>query len=112
MKLRIMIAATLLSIALPAAADRAVFQEAYEVALSEIRLPRNENGTIGFKKCESCDYVIKRVNSTTQYKLNGKPIRLVKLRGAISEVANGSKPSAIVLHHLKKDQVTAVSVYL
>ena len=112
MKLKVLISAILLSIAMPAMADWAVIQEAYEVDLDELRLPRNESGTIAFKTCESCDYMTKRVNSTTQYKLNGKPISLAKLQGAISEVANRSEKSAIVLHHLKKDQVTAVSVYL
>ena len=110
MKIKVLISAFLLSIALPAAAEMAVIQMAYEVHLKELRLPRNETGTIAFKTCESCDYMTKRVNSTTQYKLNGKLMSLVKLQDAVSDVANRGDTLVIVYHHLKMDQVTAVSI--
>ena len=110
MKSKVLISAILLSIALPATADWTIVEQAYEVHLKELRLPRNETGTIAFKTCKSCDYITKRVNSTTEYKLNGKPLSLAKLRGAVSDVANRSETSVTVLHHLKMDQVTAVSI--
>ena len=112
MKFKVLIAAILLSMTLPAAADRVVIAQAYEVALSELRLPRNENGTIAFKECESCDYVRKHVNPFTRYELNGKAISLAKFRHAVLNVEDRSGQPVTVLHHLKKDQVTAVSVYL
>lgn len=113
MKLRLMIAAILLSIALPAAStDRAVIEDAYEVALNQVRLPRNENGTIAFKKCSSCEFVTKRVNGNTQYQLNGKAISLREFREAISEAASKPDQAATVFHHIKSDQVTKISVYL
>jgi hypothetical protein len=60
MKFRVLIAATLLSLALPASADFTVVQEAYEVALSNLRLPLSESGTLMFRKCDSCDYSMGR----------------------------------------------------
>ena len=113
MKLKLMIAAIFLSMALPAAsADITVIEDAYEVALSQVRLPRNENGTIAFKKCSSCEFVTKRVNGNTQYQLNGKAIPLPKFREAVSAAAGQSDQAATVFHHLKSDQVTKISVYL
>jgi len=113
MKLKLMIAAILLSMALPAAsADRAIIEDAYEVALNQVRLPRNENGTIGFKKCSSCDFVTKRVSRNTQYQLNGKAISLREFREAVSAAASQSDQAATVFHHIKSDRVTKISVYL
>ena len=54
MKLKLLITAALLSLALPAAADFKQVQEAYEVALSDMRLPRADGGTIAFKECAKC----------------------------------------------------------
>ena len=80
MKLKVLITAALLSLALPAAADFKQVQEAYEVALSDLRLPRAHNGTIAFKECESCDYVSVRVGADTRYMLNGKAVPLKEFR--------------------------------
>ena len=112
MKLKVLIAAILLSLALPAAADWAVIEDAFEVSLNEVRLPRNANGTIGFKKCSSCDFVTKRVNGNTQYQLNGKAIPLRKFREAVSAAAGQPDQAATVFHHVKSDQITKISVYL
>lgn len=112
MKFKVMITAMLLGMMLPAAADFTVVQEAYEVALSDIRLPRTESGTIAFKECDSCDYVTVRVGTDTVYRLNGNALSLGKFRAAVSSVEDRDSVPVTVLRHLERNQVTRVSVNL
>ena len=112
MKLKLLIAAALLSLALPAAADFKQVAEAYEVALSDVRLPRANGGTIAFKECATCEYKRIRVGSDMRYRLNGKDVTLKKFREAMATVENRDDEAVTVLHHLERNQVTAVSVYL
>ena len=112
MKRRTLIAAALLSLALPAAADSTIVQQAYEVALGDLRLPRAESGTIAFKECDRCDYMRMRVSADTQYQINGKTVPLKEFRAAMAAVEDRDNEAVTVLHHLKRNQVTAVSVRL
>jgi len=112
MKSKVLITAALLILALPAAADRKVVQEAYEVALSDMRLPRIEIGTIAFKECATCNYVRYRVGPDTQYQVNGKSLPLAKFREAVAHVAEPQTEAVTVMRHVERNQVTVVSVYL
>jgi len=112
MKLKLLIAATLLGLALPAAADFTTIEQAYEVALSNIRLPQYESGTIAFKPCDSCEYRTERVTPETRYLVNGRAMPLPKFRIAVSRVSDRDAEAVTILHHLKSDRVTEVSVYL
>ena len=112
MKLKVLITAALLSLALPAAADFKTVAEAYEVALSDLRLPRADGGTVAFKECETCQYVRLRVGSDIEYRLNGKSVALKQFRAALADVDNREDQPVTVLHHLERNQVTAVSVNL
>lgn len=112
MKLKFLITAIMLGLAMPAAADFVTIEQAYEVALSEIRLPQAERGTIAFKPCATCDVQTRRVDADTRWLINGQAVPLQKFREATEGVANREKEAVTVLHHLKKNRVTAVSVYL
>jgi hypothetical protein len=112
MKLKVLISVVLLSLALPAAADMRIVENAYEIALSDLRLPRADGGTIAFKECRTCDYVRLRVTADTRYQINGKAVPLKKFREAMAEVEEPGQEAVTVLHHLKRNQVTAVSVNL
>ena len=112
MKFKVLITAALLALALPAAAEFRTVQEAYEVALSDLRLPRAEGGTIAFKECGTCEYQRYRVGADTEYRINGKAIPLGKFRAAMSQVADPDNEAVTVLRHVDRNQVTAVSVYL
>lgn len=112
MKLKVLFAAALLCLALPAAADYEVVQEAYEVALSDMRLPRAEGGTIAFKECATCEYRRVRVAADTTYRINGKPLTLAKFRATLEGVADRENQPVTVLRHVERNQVTDVSVYL
>ncbi len=112
MKFKVLIAAIALSLALPVTAQVDIVQEAYEVALSNVRLPRVPNGTSAFKECDRCNYAVLRVGADTTYRLNGRPVRLVKFREALASVPNRDDEAVTVLHHLERNQVTEVSVNL
>ena len=110
MKIKILIAAALLCLALPTAADFTTVREAYEIALSDLRLPRDEFDTIAFKECESCDYVSVRVGTDTKYTLNDKVMPLKEFREALSVIESRDDQLVILLRHVKRNQVTAVLV--
>ena len=112
MKLKVLIIAALFSLALPATADFIQVQDAYEIAVSDLRLPRAAGGTIAFKECSTCEYRRIRVGADMTYLLNGKAVPLKKFRAALEQLENRDKHPATVRHHLERNQVTAVSVYL
>ena len=112
MKLKVLITAALLSLALPAAAGFKTVQEAYEIALSDLRMPLDESGTIAFKECDSCDYMTVRVGADTRYTLNGKAMPLKEFREALALVQSRDDQPVTVLRHIERNQVTAVSVNL
>ena len=112
MKLKLFIIAMCLGMALPASADYVTIELAYEVALSDIRLPRSENGTIAFKECGTCQFKTKRLDPNARWLVNGQAVSLKKFREAVDRVADRDKEAVSVLHHLEKDRVTQISVYL
>ena len=111
MKTNLLIAAALFSLALPAAAQDVV-AEAYEVALSNLRLPQSEAGTIAFKQCDDCSYQTERVTALTRYVVNGRTVSLDDFSKAVARVVDRDSKPVTVLHHIKDNQVTEVSVNL
>ena len=112
MKLKLSFAAMILALATPAAADFEIIVQAYEVALSEMRLPRVESGTIAFKECDTCQYRTKRVDANTSWLINGKSVSLKEFRLAVSRVADRDEEAVSIHHHLEDNRITEVSVYL
>ena len=112
MKTKLSIVAALLCLALPAGAEFTTVQEAYEISLSDLRLPLDESGTIPLKECEFCDYVPVRVGADTKYTLNGKAMPLKDFREALALVESRDDQPVTVLRHVERNQVTAVFVNL
>lgn len=112
MKFKVLIAAIILGLALPVAAQFRTIQEAYEVQLSDLRLPHNEVGTVAFKTCDDCPYQTKRVNGNTQWILDGESMSLTKFRKGLRALTDRDNTAVTVLHHLEEDRVTRVSVHL
>ena len=106
MNIKMIVTALLLSLSLTAAAQFKTIAEAYEVALSDIRLPQNEAGTIAYKTCADCPYETKRVNAATVWEFNGKAMSLKKFRHNVETLDRSSKIAVQVLHHLELNQVT------
>ena len=112
MKLKIIVAALMLGLALPAAAQFTTISAAYEIALSDIRLPQRDGGTVAYKKCAECAYETKRVDASTVWEINGKSMSLQAFRKALRNVENPDRETIQVLHHLESDRVTKVWILL
>lgn len=112
MKIKVLITAIVLGLALPVAADFVQIQEAHEVQLSDLRLPQNAHGTVAFKPCGDCPYMVKRVTEDTQWVLDGKTMKLEKFRRGVMNLTERDNTAVTVLHHLENDRVTKVSVHI
>ena len=109
MNTRLLIAAISLALALPAAAEFRTVQRAHEVVPENIRLPQNEAGTLAFKRCAECPFLVKRVTADTRWILDGQPLRLDQFRAGLAAVEDTDRLSLTVLHHLETDRITEVS---
>lgn len=108
MKIKMIVTALLLSLSITAAAQLKTIAEAYEVALSDVRLPQSEGGTIAFKPCSDCPYETKRVTAATIWEFNGKAMSLEKFRRNFAALDRSAGMPIQVLHHLELNQVTKV----
>jgi len=109
MNTRLLIAAAVLALALPAAAQNRVVQQAHEVSPADLRIPLNENGTLAFKSCEACNFSVKRVSSDARWIVNGRSVPYRKFQAAMQSIRERDDVTVTVLHHLGKDQITEVS---
>ena len=110
MKIRIAFAAIVLAIALPAAAQFRTVQQAYEVQLTNLRLPQSDSGTLGFRPCDGCDFLTKRLSEDARFVLNGKSMSLERFRRGVARVRERQDRYVTVLHHLEKDRITKVEL--
>ena len=111
MKLRLTIAALLLTLALPATADFTTIVEGYEVKIANVRLPQTQSGTIAYKRCASCPYETKRVAADVSWEFNGKRLRLERFREQLAAIADRNWVIAVG-HHLERDEIVRVTVYV
>lgn len=109
MKIKVLIAAMALSLALPAAAQ-SVVAESYELALSDLLIPQSEGGSLGFRFCGSCPLKVKRTTANTQWIVNGRSLTLADFRLEVARLTDRENIDATVQHHLKNDRITKVSV--
>lgn len=112
MKLKTLIIAVALTLAAAAAADFRTVKLAHEVALTNLRLPSSESGTVGFKACADCEYRTEKVTVETLWTVNGRRMSLADFRKVIARVSQRDEVYATVLEHLEEDRVTEVSVVL
>lgn len=110
MKLKSMIGVLLLGLSLTAAAEFETISRAYEISLSNFRVPATPNSGVVLKKCDDCEYVAIRVTPRTEYTINGEAVTLKQFRKTIFKVRNREDETIIVLHHLASDTVLSVSV--
>ena len=112
MNFKIIIAALMLSLALPAAADFRTIREGYEIALNNVRLPQTESGTIAFKKCDDCPYQTKRVAADATWVINGELTSLEKFRRRVLALPDRSREIVTVGHHLERDEIVRVTIWI
>lgn len=111
MKFKVLIAAIILGLALPVAAQFRTVSKAHEVRLSDLRLPQSDGGTVAYKPCDTCPYETKRVSSDAQWLLDGKSMSLDKFKRSLMSITDRRNTAVTVLHHLESDRVTRVSVH-
>lgn len=111
MKFKVLIAALSLVLALPVAAQIQSVTAASELSVADLRLPQNTVGTLGFKPCDECSYVTKRVDGNTEWVFDGSRMSLEKFRRNLRTVTDRSNTPVTVMHHLEDDRVIRVSVH-
>lgn len=112
MKLRLMIAAALLSLALPTLADFQTVSRAYEVKLDNLTVPPSQNGRVLFKQCDDCETMAARMTPNTSFVVNGRAVRFERFRNLAREAKNANPGPVTVLHHLQSDTVVRISLTL
>jgi hypothetical protein len=110
MKIKMIVTALLLSLSLTAAAQMKDSGAAYEVKMTDVRLPTSEVGTIGFKPCGDCDYETRRVNRSTVWEFNGERMSLKDFRLRFNAVDRSINVPVQVLHNFDSNLVTRVWV--
>ncbi len=104
-----LIALVLIGLSFSATADFTTLTEAYEVDVSELRMPRNAGGTLTFRQCADCESLTLLVNSRTRYVLNDRDVELTEFK---ERIAGARNETATVLHHLESNTITAVKIRL
>ncbi len=111
MHIRKLLVLVLLGLSLAAAADFRTITEAYEVYLSDLRLPGSENGTLTFKQCSDCEVRTLRVTGKTRYLINDRDFALAEFKEQLKRVRNLKDQNASVLHHLESNTIKAIKVW-
>ena len=109
MHIRKLLALVLIGLSLTATAQFTTITEAYEVAVSDMRLPRNTGGTLTFRQCADCEAQTLLVTSRTRYVVNDRDVELAEFKDRLASVRN---KAATVMHHLESNTITAVMVSL
>jgi hypothetical protein len=112
MHIRKLLAIVLLGLSLSAVADFTTITAAYEVAVSDLRMPLNEGGTLKFRQCAECAWQTLLVNSSTVYVLDGNSVQLAEFKEQLESIADPSAETATVLHHLESNVITGIKVRL
>ncbi len=102
----------LLGLSLSAAADLTTITAAYEVAVTDLRLPVSENGTLTFKQCPDCEAQTLRVTGKTGYVVNDRYVALAEFKNQLRRVRSRKPVAATVMHHLESNTINAISVDL
>ncbi len=109
MHIRKLLAIVLLGLSLSAAADFTTITAAYEVAVSDLRMPRITGGTLTFRQCSDCELQTLLVTSRTRYVLNDRDVELAEFK---KRLAGAGNKAATVMHHLESNTITAIMVSL
>jgi len=110
--LRLWLTGVALASSLSATADIRTIAAAYEVTLSDLKMPASENGVLAFRQCSTCDLEVVSVSDHTEYVLNHKDVDLADFRRSLAAVRDRSAITVIVKHHFESDTIVWVSVTL
>lgn len=109
---RTTIAAIIICLAMPVAAEFRTVSRAYEIPLDFFSAPVSDNALAAFRQCNKCNSLSVRVTASTDYRVNGKSITLKEFRKIISNVLDRSQKTIVVLHHLETDSIERILLTL
>ena len=66
-------------------------EDAYELVLGEVSLPRGESSSVIFKPCPACTITSLRVTSATTYFVNGVPLAFPDFLEAVEAIRRISR---------------------
>ncbi len=75
-------------------------EDAYELVLGEVSLPRGESSSVIFKPCPACTITSLRVTRATTYFVNGVPLTFpdfLEAVEAIRRISRGSLNTAVYI---------------
>lgn len=110
MRIQTVVIILLASMSFAASAENYIINQAYEIAVDELRLPGNIVGTVSFRDCNSCAQQTIPVTTSTRYVLNNRDVSLVDFRLALNTIADKSTNIATVIHHLQSNTIVALHV--
>lgn len=110
MSIRNTLIASLISVALPVAAAFETISLAYEISLSNFRVPVTPSSAVSLQKCDDCEQISIRVTPGTTYAINDEVVTLEQFRKTVFDIRDRENETIIVLHHLESDTVLSVSV--
>ena len=73
-------------------------EDAYELVLGEVSLPRRVTGTVSFRTCPTCTRTALRVTNETTYVVNGATLEFadfLEAAEAIRQIDGGNENSAV-----------------
>lgn len=112
MKTKFFLTAMALILTVPAVADFKLITEGAETVLGEVRLPRNDRGTIAYRPCEECDFVTRRVAPDVRWEINGQAVTFPEFRKRTENLADRSNHTVTVTRHIESNQITLVSTII
>lgn len=110
MKIKGLLILALCALSVSATAQFTTVAPAYEIVLTNFEAPLTENGSLAFKRCDSCELQRVSVTPSTSYQVNGQAIDLADFREALGRVRTPDRVAVIVMHHLESDSIMSVSV--
>lgn len=114
MKLRKIVPALLLSLALPAMAEITTLIDAVETSVANINVPPGPNGRLSFKACgTACDdaeLIVVRLTPATIYTVRGQVMNFKDFRKAFYNLRAGAEGYALVTYDTERDTVTSVLI--
>jgi hypothetical protein len=112
MKTKLFLTAAALLLTAPAIAEFTLVTEGAETVLADVRLPRNDHGTIAYKPCEGCDFVTRRVAPDARWEINGKAVTLPQFRKRTEQLADRDDHTVTVTRHIESNRITLVSTVI
>lgn len=112
MRIKIITTVLVLMVSFSAAADFRTVAIAYEIALSDLRVPVTSSGSLIFKQCADCDNLMVPMTSRTQFIVNDQDVGIKEFRKSVFRVQDRHREPVIVKHNLESNTITSLRVTL